>query len=141
MPATKSLPLETWLPLFNKRDDLKNTKEQDINDIPPGEKLAIVIAALTLLVAMKASGITLPAPVSPTITTTSDFSPIPVGEILRPEPVSIHNPHTNARRIRALSNNFPHGRDRIPVEHDTIIRAEEAVGPRRPKPALTWPIQ
>ncbi|RPA98130.1 hypothetical protein L873DRAFT_1054430 [Choiromyces venosus 120613-1] len=163
MPATKNLPLETWLSLFNKRDDLKNTKEQDINDTPPGEKLAIVIAALTLLVAMipffrctrfrhwvssfsvssyvkKAFGIT-PAPASPTITTTRDFSPIPVAEILRPELVSIHNHHTNARSIRILSNTFLYSRDRIPMDHDRATRAEEAVGPRRPKPVLTWPIQ
>ncbi|RPA98138.1 hypothetical protein L873DRAFT_1844371 [Choiromyces venosus 120613-1] len=164
MSTTKNLPLETWLSQFSKRDDLKNTKEQDINDIPPGEKLSIVIAALTLLVAMiplfrctrfrrwvssfsvpsyvkKAFGITLPAPASPTITTVRDFSPIPVTEILRPEPVSIHNHHTNAHRIRALSNNFPHGRDRIPMDNDRVERAEESLEPTRPKPALTWPIQ
>ncbi|RPA98140.1 hypothetical protein L873DRAFT_1054822 [Choiromyces venosus 120613-1] len=163
MPATKNLPLETGLPLFNKRDDPKNTEEQDINDIPPGEKLAIVIAALTLLVAMiplfrctrfhrwvssfslssyvkKAFGITLPAPASPT-TATRGSSPIPVAEILRPEPVSIHNHHTNAHRIRTLSNNFPHGHDRIPMEHDRAPRAEESLELTRPKPALTWPVQ
>ncbi|RPA98144.1 hypothetical protein L873DRAFT_1808729 [Choiromyces venosus 120613-1] len=90
----------------------------------------------------KAFGITLPAPVSPTITTTRDFSPIPVAETLGPRPVFIHNHYTNARSIRILSNNFPYGLDTIPMDHNSITRAEEeAVGPRRPNPALTWPIQ
>ncbi|PUU76671.1 hypothetical protein B9Z19DRAFT_1129371 [Tuber borchii] len=51
MPSTREFAIHAMLSQFDKRDRPEN-QQQDRNGMPPGAILAIVIAALTLLVAM-----------------------------------------------------------------------------------------
>ncbi|PUU76686.1 hypothetical protein B9Z19DRAFT_1129388 [Tuber borchii] len=145
---------------FDKRDNSGNP-ERGSNDMSPGETLAIVIAALTLLVAMiplfrcsrfhrwvsslilpfvkKAFGISPPKPALTAVITTDDSSAIPAPEIPIPGPVFIYNRYSNSRCIGTCSGAFVGGQNDIAEEDGRVPQAEESLALRRPERVVTYP--
>ncbi|PUU76689.1 hypothetical protein B9Z19DRAFT_1194556 [Tuber borchii] len=144
---------------FDKRDN-SETQEHDPNGMSPGEVLAIVIAALTLLVAMiplfrrprfrwvsslispfKAFGITPPNPMSTAVTTSEDPSTTLALGIPIPLPIFIYSGCSGAHLVDARSNTFRYSQNGTTGEDGTVLRIGEAPGPRRPERAVTYPLQ
>ncbi|RPA98128.1 hypothetical protein L873DRAFT_1790475 [Choiromyces venosus 120613-1] len=165
MYITQDFYIETPLsqPYFAKRDNL-GSNEQETSGTHPGEIVAIIIAALTLLVAMaplfrssrlrrwgssflassfvkKAFSTIRPNSAPTTIAAMEDLSTTPVADIPRPGPVFIYNDYSNASFAGTRSNTSPHGLNNIPGEDGGVPRAVESLEPRRPEPAVTWPLR
>ncbi|PUU77739.1 hypothetical protein B9Z19DRAFT_1085640 [Tuber borchii] len=144
-----------------ERDNSDN-QEHGSNAMSPGEVLAIVIAALTLLVAMiplfrcprfhrgplssissfvkKALGITLPDSVSTAITTTEDSNSAPAPNISIPRPVFIYNDYSNAHFVGTYFDTFIYSHISITRVDGRALQVEESLGPRRPERAVTYPV-
>ncbi|KAG0127097.1 hypothetical protein HOY82DRAFT_568618 [Tuber indicum] len=158
MSSTKNFAIKTLLSQFYKRDNSESQKHD--NDISPGEILAIVIAALTLLVAIipllrcsrfrcwlssfsispfvkKAPGIAPSGPASAGVTGAGDSSAGPVPEIpLLPDRVFIRVDYFDSRFFDAHSSSFPCGHNGTTGEDGGAPRVDGSLGLERPKPAL-----
>ncbi|RPA98142.1 hypothetical protein L873DRAFT_1844372 [Choiromyces venosus 120613-1] len=165
MYITRDFYIETPLsqPYFEKRDN-SGSNEQEANNTHPGEIVAIIIAALTLLVAMvplfrssclrhwgssflassfveKAFSTIRPNSAPTTIVAREDSSTTPVADIPRPGPVFIYNDYSYASFAGTRSDTSPHGLNNIPGEGGGVPRAMESLELKRPEPAVTWPLR
>ncbi|PUU76684.1 hypothetical protein B9Z19DRAFT_1129384 [Tuber borchii] len=148
--------------MLSQSDKRGNPENQGYgsNGMSPGERLAIVIAALTLLVAMiplfkcprfhrwmslispffeKVLGIALPNPASTAVTTPEDPSTIPAPEIPLPRRVFIYNDYSNAHTIGTSSNTFLYSENGVTAEDDRMPQVDGSLVPKRPERAVTYP--
>ncbi|KAG0632815.1 hypothetical protein HOY80DRAFT_1141862 [Tuber brumale] len=157
--STQKFATKTMLSLFYKRDTSGDQKH-DNDGISPGEILAIVIAALTLLVAIiplyrcsrfrrwvcswsilpfvkKTPSVALPGPVTAAVRGAEDLSAAPVPEMpLLPDRVLIYISYFNPQFVDARSNTFPYGQNGIIGEDGGAPRVDGSLWPGRPEPAV-----
>ncbi|KAG0136225.1 hypothetical protein HOY82DRAFT_536333 [Tuber indicum] len=155
MPTTSRNPIENLSPQVEKRDSLGDNRVGDSNGEGPVAVVGLVVAALTLLVAIVslrssrfrrwvsrqlpsrffkiAPGITPPNPPLITITTTEDLSTFPTSNIAIPGVVFIYNDYFNTRLAGAYPNTFPYGI----AEDGRVPQPEEPLHPRMVEPAVS----
>ncbi|KAG0134146.1 hypothetical protein HOY82DRAFT_638458 [Tuber indicum] len=161
MPAISLFLTKTFLFQFSKRDHTQNPGEDDSDSKSPAVMIGLVIAALTLLVAMvpvfrckrfhawissssipsfvkKALGSgTLPNPPSTTTTPEDDSSAIPIADVPISGPAPVHNEYSNIHPASTHSNAPPHPKNANTGEDGRVRQVEEFTGPRRPEPVIT----
>ncbi|PUU76683.1 hypothetical protein B9Z19DRAFT_1129383 [Tuber borchii] len=161
MSPTAEFVIRAMLPQFDKQDS-SESQGHNSNGMSLGEILAIVIAALTLVVAMiplfrcsqfrhyvpstvshffrKTLRITLPDPVPIAVTTTEDSSATPAPEIPIPRSIFIYNHYSNAHLVGTCSNAFLHSQNGTVGEDGRVLQVGESLPPRRPERAVTYPL-
>ncbi|PUU77743.1 hypothetical protein B9Z19DRAFT_1127914 [Tuber borchii] len=159
--STREFAVRAMLSQFGKRDS-SGGEEHEGNGMSSGEILAIVIAALTLLMAMiplfrcsrfrrwvsssispfvkKVLGIILPKFAWRAVTTTESSSAAPAPHILIPHPVLIYNDYPNTHLLGTCSNTFRYSQNGATGEDERERQAEESPVPRRPERAVTYPL-
>ncbi|KAG0134143.1 hypothetical protein HOY82DRAFT_537716 [Tuber indicum] len=165
MPVISPFLAKPFLPQFNKRDHTQNEGGDDSDAKSPVVVVVLVIAAMTLLVAMvplfrcqrfhawmssfsipssvkdpaqKALGIvTLPNPSSATTTAKGDLSPTPIAGMPIPGPAPVHNDYSNIRPASSHSITSPYRNNVITGGDGRVRQVEEFLGPRRPDPVAT----
>ncbi|KAG0640702.1 hypothetical protein HOY80DRAFT_999973 [Tuber brumale] len=166
MPPASGFPIKPLLSQFNKRNHTQNQREDDSDAESPAATTQLVIAALTLLVAIisvfqcqrfhhwvssfsissfvkffnpeqKALRIvTLPNPPPTAAATNEDLRAIPVAEIPIPSQILIHNDHSNTHSVSTHSNDPPYCHNATTREDGRVLQVEEPLGPTRPEPAV-----
>ncbi|KAG0134151.1 hypothetical protein HOY82DRAFT_603002 [Tuber indicum] len=162
MPPTSRFPTETPLPQFNKRNHTQNQGGDDSGVKSPVGEIGLVIAALTLLVAMipvfrcqrfrnwvssfsispfvkKDLGIALPSPLSTTVAAVEDLSDVPLAEDPMHGRVTTYNDYPNTHIVGIRSNTSPCSHNVIAREYGRAQQVGEPLEQRRAEPAITWP--
>ncbi|KAG0635190.1 hypothetical protein HOY80DRAFT_1047807 [Tuber brumale] len=165
MPSIPHFTIKTLLFQFNKRDHMQNQGGDDSDAKSPVVVGGLVVASLTLLVAMvplfrsqRFHGwlssfsipslvkfhnpgqkflrvITLPNPPSTATAAKDGMSAIPAAETPTPATAPIHNDCSNTPPTSNHSNTSLHCNNVI-AEDGSVRQVEESTGPRRPEPVV-----
>ncbi|PUU77738.1 hypothetical protein B9Z19DRAFT_1127909 [Tuber borchii] len=156
MSSAREFSIQAMLSYFGERDHSENQAQESYN-MSAGEILAVVIAALTLLVATiplfrcsrfrrwvssaissfvkKSLSITPPNPGSIDISTLEDSSAIVAPEIPTLRPVFVYNDYSNARLVGICSDAFLYSQNGFVREDGGAPQADETLAPRTPEQA------